>query len=128
MHGGLSKIKHKSNINYDITNKKNIKLPKIKNGTDNYTKKPNTTATNYSIENNSNIPIPIKIPENNKKNNKNKSPIEKIKQLSKTVLSPKQKSNTLDPVPPNKKKWFPNSTGREIQMTSRFGIENNHKI
>ncbi len=25
----------------------------------------------------------------------------------------------------NRPKWFPNSTGREVYMTSRFGIEHN---
>lgn len=102
----------------------NISFPKINPPTNNlqFPKKwfPNSTGrdvpmtSRFAIENNLNVPLPIIT---NKKNTI----------LPKIIKSP-IKSIKNSPIDRTKKKWFPNSTGRDIPMTSRFGIENNHKI
>tara|TARA_B100000902_G_scaffold316361_1_gene307653 strand:+ start:4846 stop:5187 length:342 start_codon:yes stop_codon:yes gene_type:complete len=50
-----------------------------------------------------------------------------IKTNPKTKLLPKVIKSPIECVKksPVYKRWFPNSTGRDIPMTSRFGIEHN---
>ena len=81
---------------------------------------PNSTGrdvpmtSRFGIENNLKVPLPIITDKKNTILPKIiKSPIESIKN---------------SPIGRTIKKWFPNSTGRDVPMTSKFGIENNHKI
>jgi len=60
-------------------------------------------------------------------NNINTNVINSFNTLKIETPDPKIKKKYFLPKIKNKftKKWFPNSTGRDIPMTSRFGIEHN---
>ena len=91
----------------------NISFPKIKSPKKWFpvsTGRDIPMTSRFGIENNLNVPPPIITGEKKTILPKIiKSPIESIKN---------------SPIGRTIKNWFPNSTGREIPMTSRFGIEN----